>query len=137
MMFSAKGKMKSGDLSRLSDHMANERTFLAWIRTSIGIMAFGFVLEKFTLFLRQTEYVLNQQHLPGFHNQHSFQAYSSVFGVVLIVLGALLCLLAFIKYKTVESQIENNTYYPTILLDIMLMLAVVLIGVFLALALSI
>lgn len=136
-MFSVKGKKKSGDITRLSDHMANERTFLAWIRTSIGIMAFGFVLEKFTLFLRQTEYFLNQQHVPGLHNQHSFQTYSSVFGVVLIVLGALLCLLAFIKYKTVESQIENNTYYPTILLDMMLMLAVVLIGVFLALALSI
>ena len=32
-------------------HMANERTFLAWIRTSIGIMAFGFVVEKFALFM--------------------------------------------------------------------------------------
>jgi len=30
-------------------HLANERTFLAWIRTSIGIMAFGFVVEKFGL----------------------------------------------------------------------------------------
>ena len=30
-------------------HMANERTFLAWIRTSIGIMAFGFVIEKFVV----------------------------------------------------------------------------------------
>ena len=30
-------------------HMANERTFLAWIRTSIGIMAFGFVVERFAL----------------------------------------------------------------------------------------
>ena len=34
-------------------HMANERTFLAWIRTSIGIMAFGFVVEKFALFMKQ------------------------------------------------------------------------------------
>ena len=33
------------------DHLANERTFLAWIRTSIGIMAFGFVVVKFSLFL--------------------------------------------------------------------------------------
>ena len=30
-------------------HMANERIFLAWIRTSIGIMAFGFVIEKFVI----------------------------------------------------------------------------------------
>ena len=35
------------------DHMANERTFLAWVRTSIAIMAFGFVVEKFALFIRE------------------------------------------------------------------------------------
>ena len=34
-------------------HIANERTFLAWIRTSIGVMAFGFVVEKFALFIKQ------------------------------------------------------------------------------------
>jgi putative membrane protein len=39
-------------------HMANERTFLAWIRTSIGIMAFGFVVERFALFLKQVTYIL-------------------------------------------------------------------------------
>ncbi|WP_131782696.1 YidH family protein [Legionella gresilensis] len=33
----------SHDMNNIRDHMANERTFLAWIRTSIGIMVFGFV----------------------------------------------------------------------------------------------
>jgi len=35
-----------------SDHAANERTFLAWVRTGIAIIAFGFVVEKFNIFLR-------------------------------------------------------------------------------------
>jgi putative membrane protein len=35
-----------------SDHSANERTFLAWIRTGIAVIAFGFVIEKFNLFMR-------------------------------------------------------------------------------------
>ena len=35
-----------------SDHAANERTFLAWVRTGIAVIAFGFVVEKFNLFLR-------------------------------------------------------------------------------------
>ena len=39
-------------IERYSDHAANERTFLAWVRTAIAIMAFGFVVEKFDLFLR-------------------------------------------------------------------------------------
>jgi putative membrane protein len=34
-----------------SDHAANERTFLAWVRTGIAVIAFGFVIEKFNLFL--------------------------------------------------------------------------------------
>jgi uncharacterized membrane protein YidH (DUF202 family) len=33
-----------------SDHAANEWTFLAWLRTSIAVIAFGFVVEKFNLF---------------------------------------------------------------------------------------
>jgi putative membrane protein len=33
------------------DHAANERTFLAWVRTGIAVIAFGFVIEKFNLFL--------------------------------------------------------------------------------------
>lgn len=35
-----------------SDHAANERTFLAWVRTGIAVIAFGFFIEKFNLFLR-------------------------------------------------------------------------------------
>ena len=36
--------------SNCREHLANERTFLAWVRTSIAIIAFGFVIEKFSLF---------------------------------------------------------------------------------------
>ena len=39
-------------ITRYSDHAANERTFLAWVRTAIAMMAFGFVIERFDLFLR-------------------------------------------------------------------------------------
>lgn len=38
-------------ISGYSDHAANERTFLAWIRTGIAVIAFGFIIEKFNLFL--------------------------------------------------------------------------------------
>ncbi len=34
-----------------SDHAANERTYLAWVRTGIAVIAFGFVIEKFNLFM--------------------------------------------------------------------------------------
>ena len=35
-----------------SDHAANERTFLSWVRTGIAVIAFGFVIEKFNIFMR-------------------------------------------------------------------------------------
>ena len=123
--------------SHARDHMANERTFLAWIRTSIGIMAFGFVVEKFALFIKQIALLLGKSHsqiLPD--TSHSLQGYSSIFGVFLVALGVLICLLAFIKYKKVEKQIEGDTYQPSILLNVMLTLSVLLIGVFLVVYLN-
>lgn len=128
---------KSCKSSLARDHMANERTFLAWIRTSIGIMAFGFVVEKFALFIKQIALLLGKTHSPILPDtSHSLQGYSSIFGVFLVALGALICLLAFIKYKKVEKQIEVNAYQPSILLNIMLTLAVLLIGVFLVVYLN-
>ena len=113
-------------------HMANERTFLAWIRTSIGIMAFGFVVEKFGLFVKQFAYFISQAtdqkvafgHTPA-------PGYSSVFGVILIGLGALMGVLAFVRYKKVECQIDEDTYQPSLILDIMLTLSIFAIGIFL------
>jgi len=63
----------------LKDHLANERTFLAWLRTSIALMAFGFVVMKFSLFLRHLTLLLasdqGQQHfslqLPASHTTRS------------------------------------------------------------------
>jgi len=107
-------------------HMANERTFLAWIRTSIGIMAFGFVVEKFALFLKQVSYFLGKQApapSPG---------YSSFFGIFLVGLGTLMGVLAFIRYKKVERQIDEDTYRPSRILDILLALSVLSMGIFLA-----
>ncbi|MBV8525410.1 MAG: DUF202 domain-containing protein [Acetobacteraceae bacterium] len=39
-------------IGHFSDHAANERTFLAWVRTAIAVMAFGFLVAKFDLFLK-------------------------------------------------------------------------------------
>ena len=111
--------------------MANERTFLAWIRTSIGIMAFGFVVEKFALFLKQLSHYFGQAAtLPG-RQPVTPQGYSSVLGIFLVALGALMGVLAFIRYRKVERQIEEETYQPSILLDVMLMLSLLAVGIFL------
>ena len=106
-------------------HMANERTFLSWIRTSIGIMAFGFVVEKFALFLKQVSYFLGKEVQAPSHG------YSSIFGILLVGLGALMGVLAFIRYKKVEKQIDEDTYQPSLILDVLLAMSVLTIGIFL------
>jgi uncharacterized membrane protein YidH (DUF202 family) len=120
-------------------HMANERTFLAWIRTSIGIMAFGFVVEKFALFVRQMSQYLSltawRESVP-LSSLPKSPGYSSIIGVVLIGLGAMMGFLAFIRYKKVERQIDEDTYRTSIILDILLTISIVSVGFFLIIYLS-
>lgn len=109
--------------------MANERTFLAWIRTSIGVMAFGFVVEKFALFIKQMSLILGNANienaLPPSHG------YSAIVGIFLVGLGTLMGLLAFVRYKKVERQIDEDTYQPSSMLDLLLTLSVLAVGIFL------
>ena len=120
-------------------HMANERTFLAWIRTSIGLMAFGFVVEKFALFVRQISLLVERSEPSSAGKAALHEAvtlpqspgYSTWLGIMLVGLGALMGLLSFIRYKKIERQIEDDTYKPSFLLDMMLAIAVLSVGIFL------
>jgi uncharacterized protein (DUF302 family)/uncharacterized membrane protein YidH (DUF202 family) len=62
-----------------SDYLAAERTFLAWIRTGLALMGFGFVVARFGLFLRALQ--------PGVPSQSS--GLSVWFGTALIILGVI------------------------------------------------
>ncbi|MHB1336641.1 MAG: YidH family protein [Candidatus Humimicrobiaceae bacterium] len=110
-------------------HMANERTFLAWIRTSIGIMAFGFVVEKFALFIKQMSLILGKANIEN--ASPPSHGYSAIVGIFLVGLGTLMCLLAFVRYKKVERQIDEDTYQPSSILDMLLALSVLAVGIFL------
>ncbi len=108
-------------------HMANERTFLAWIRTSISIMAFGFVVEKFSLFVKQMAYYLGKETVPP------PQGYSSMIGIILVGLGMVMSVLAFIRYKKVERQIDDDSYQPSAILSVLLAISIIAVGFFLVL----
>lgn len=128
---SKKTNAKKVQLDHLNDHLANERTFLSWMRTSIGIMAFGFVVEKFTLFMRQISFFLTGNHSEAAPQIPPEFERSSTLGILLVGLGALIGFLAFIKYKRVERQIEQGKYQQSFLLEVMLTLSILAIGVFL------
>jgi putative membrane protein len=90
-----------------SDHLANERTFLAWVRTSIALMGFGFVIVKFALFVREVALALGDKAVnPG-------KGFSAVIGVIMVAVGAMVATLAYFRYRSIEKQLMNNTYFPS------------------------
>jgi putative membrane protein len=81
-------------------HQANERTLLAWIRTAIAIMAFGFAIARFGVFLRQVA-VLNPAILRG-----ASRLESTWVGAALVVTGVFASVLATVNYTRVRRAIE-------------------------------
>ena len=101
------------------DHLANERTFLAWIRTSIAVMAFGFVVVKFALFIKQISIVLaGKVILPG-------KSYSAFIGIILVGIGAVMALMAFLRYRETERQLLNRRYKPSYTLLLIMTVAII------------
>jgi len=110
-------------------HMANERTFLAWIRTCIGIMAFGFVVEKFAFFMKQMSIILDQSKAGN--TLPLYQGNSAIIGIFLVGLGTLLVIFAFIRYKNVERQIDSDTFRTSSILNIILTVSLLAVGILL------
>src|SRR5260370_37811805 len=66
----------------LSDYLAAERTLLAWIRTGLALMAFGFVVARFGLFLQEFQVAQRTQSAQSY-------GFSLWFGTALIAVGVI------------------------------------------------
>jgi len=108
-----------------SDHLANERTFLAWMRTSIGIMAFGFVVVKFSLFVKQISLILGKENVI-----HS-KGYSGIVGIILVTVGTVTAVLSYMRYRRSEKQLNEGYYQHSSLLITVLTAFIFLVSVFL------
>ena len=89
-------------IRNFSDHSANERTFLAWVRTAIAVMAFGFLVEKFDWFLAVAARSLGARApvLPG-------GSFGNVGGLSLILLGAAMIAVAAIRFLVTAKAIDS------------------------------
>jgi putative membrane protein len=82
---------------------AAERTLLAWQRSAIALMGFGFVVERFGLFLQMAAH----QSLAG--GQRSF---SLGIGVMLLVLGAVVALISARQFRQVARSLDPAVVPP-------------------------
>lgn len=90
-----------------SDHAANERTYLAWVRTGIAVIAFGFVIEKFNLFMRSLASVAaGQMALPEPIERFSGPAGRNE-GIALIVGGAVLIAVATCRFVRTARLLDD------------------------------
>ena len=95
-------KASTHDRQRYGDHAANERTFLAWVRTSIAIMAFGFLVEKFDLFLE-----IASKSIAGRSLSVGGQLVGNIAGLLLILLGGATMILAIIRFRKTALDIDS------------------------------
>jgi putative membrane protein len=92
---------------RFRDHAANERTMLAWLRTGIALMAFGFAIARFALFLRQMTETRGEANARAVHGLGS-----TWFGVALVVLGLVTNAAATIRYEVNRRALEAERAVP-------------------------
>jgi len=113
-------------INNFKDHSANERTYLAWIRTSIAIMAFGFLIEKFDLFISY----LGKNHLEDAHLLESTTA--EIVGISLFIIGVIIMIVASIRYFSYEKDIDDPQLvrYRAKKTNIIFMLLILLLSLF-------
>lgn len=116
---------QEGASKKVSDHLANERTFLAWIRTGLATITFGFVIERFGLLLREL----------GFRKQAPLLfsvPFSAIIGVSLTILGVVMIIVALLSFLHIRGAIDTETFHPPVRFAILLTILTSLIGLLLA-----
>ena len=113
-------------IKRFSDHAANERTFLAWVRTAIAVMAFGFVIERFDLFLRATvpQAALKQLAPHG-------GKFANAAGLTFIAIGVIMVVISGLRFvrTTKAIDLEETLQSPGERFDLALAALIGLLGI--------
>ncbi|RKQ30411.1 YidH family protein [Oceanobacillus halophilus] len=111
-----KQKQITTDSKYIQQHMANERTLLAWIRTGIAIIGVGFLVTNLHFTMKSSLTKLGD-------------ILANIIGVASVVLGIITIVVAIITYIQKVNAINNQTFraprHTIILLGIFVIIAVV------------
>jgi len=101
-------------------HMANERTFLAWSRTSVALLAFGFVIERFDIFLKH----LMQISGHPWHHSPGTVEYLSLFS---FFLAGSTILLSGVRFLRMRRHINRGEAVFSVIPDLLVVVSMVVI----------
>jgi putative membrane protein len=112
------------DANRARDHLANERTFLAWVRTSVAIVVFGFAIGRFAIAMRQlTEFQGRGSRITGF---------SVWMGMSAILAGVVMVGAGLMRYRKTRAQLDAGKFEPAGFIVDLVTILTVLFGLALA-----
>ena len=95
--------LKVRPVAQLRDYLAEERTFLAWIRTAVALMGFGFVVARFGIFG-------DQPHIPQQFAAGQPHELSPWFGAALIAIGAIVNLFSAWRFMRLVSDLNRDQF---------------------------
>ncbi|WP_458746415.1 YidH family protein [Candidatus Nitrosocosmicus sp. T] len=102
---------------RSQQYLANERTFLSWVRTSIALIGLGFIISKFSFFLTEFRIIIQRYsggspELNPYETQSSIDQISNWIGIGTVSLAIVLILFALKNYLSTHKSIKTQTYSP-------------------------
>jgi len=89
--------------TRVRDHLANERTFLAWVRTSVSLMGFGVLIARLRYLFVALGTAAPKAGTPS---------HSSLLGLAFVIVGLVSLVFATANYTRTRRGIDTGTYEP-------------------------
>lgn len=115
-------------IENYTDHAANERTYLAWVRTALAFMAFGLLVERFDLFLRSLPGAAELSPEPGVRDLVRAAGLALIFlGVVVLGISSY----RYLQFKRLIASRETRDFGSS-RTDLVLVVIVALIGLFMS-----
>ena len=116
--------------NRARDHLANERTFLAWVRTGVAVVVFGFAIGRFAIAsIRQ---LVQLQGNASQGNVSRTAGLSVWIGTIAIFGGVVLTIAGLLRYRHTRAQLESGRFEPAGFIVDLVAILVVLFGLALA-----
>lgn len=95
-----------------TDHAANERTFLAWLRTGVAVIAFGFLIDRFDLFLITISHAVSLPPARHAEIEAMSGTLGSGAGLAFILVGLVFIVVASIRFVRTGYRIDDPVTHP-------------------------